>query len=63
MSNLKPCPFCGEEKDLRIEHSDYYIFGLCMKCSCHGPELDRDDFESEDEEVRETTEAWNERGD
>ena len=62
MTKMNRCPFCGEKEGLIVEHSDYYVFGMCSKCSCHGPELDRENFEEEGEEEEAAIAAWNDVG-
>jgi hypothetical protein len=64
MTELKPCPFCGGEADIRHEHrwisgmnggySGTYI--VCKKCCCRTCTYD---WEDEDQMY----EAWNRRVD
>jgi len=34
---LKPCPFCGERKDLFVPHEGVTYQVYCDNCTSHGP--------------------------
>jgi transcription elongation factor Elf1 len=39
---MKPCPFCGEEKDLGVEggidkHKGLFVYISCGTCGARGP--------------------------
>jgi len=42
MSDLKPCPFCGGEAELRLYNGGigdpYSARGACLKCEAMGPQ-------------------------
>ena len=59
---LKPCPFCGDEATASFKTTDpenKFEFGWigCQKCRCHM------DYYNTKRGLRESTEAWNRRGD
>ena len=61
MSELKPCPFCGDTDDIVVERKDCYECELdyyVVKCDGCGLQLGFGlEFESEEEAIA----AWNRR--
>ena len=55
MSDLKSCPFCGENAELFIWSFDGAIDARCSSCPCT--------MNAEWEEAREAIKAWNTRTD
>jgi Lar family restriction alleviation protein len=50
---LKPCPFCGDDNSLQVEHDDiHWCFVFCENCLAHGPRID-----DREQAIKE----WNER--
>ena len=68
---LKPCPFCGTEVELRREplwngshgyHGCFKFAVKCPKCGCSVDYIDSDTiYRSEEEAIANVTKAWNER--
>ncbi len=76
MTELKPCPFCGENKiDLSIKAAKdfpfWYVAMYCQKCHCYGARtrvtvqgdgwIGRRDIEKSTEAREIAIEAWNRR--
>ena len=58
MSEMKPCPFCGESEGLAVEVcGDAWV--KCMRCLATGPYLCRI---TEDRTEEGAVAAWNRRG-
>lgn len=54
MEDLKPCPFCGEAKELNTipQHGEWFV-GWCSRCDAVGPLALTKEL---------ATAAWNKRG-
>ena len=59
MAELKPCPFCGGEAELRHEHSATgFSYIKCVKCHLSSPMFPRSYDKASDEVA---TNFWNRR--
>ena len=66
MAELKPCPFCGGEAELKkymcsLGNDGYYVVE-CKICGAKGKAIRNTSFISENDEKR-AIEAWNRRAD
>ena len=72
MSELKPCPFCGNEVEVEKiplwygnghGYKDCYEFKIwCKKCGCRVDQPENDSvYRSEEEAKKNAIEAWNRR--
>jgi Lar family restriction alleviation protein len=34
--DVKPCPFCGGEADIKINYRPNYVVGVCLSCGSQG---------------------------
>jgi len=60
MKKIKPCPFCGEEAE--IKYSDRYYWIECEGCHARTNDFCIDDYERGMAETQKlTTKSWNKR--
>ena len=64
MTDIKPCPFCGEQPFNGLGKSDMGLFVFCESCDTHGPTVKWEPLEDEwaDAEAH-AIRRWNTRAD